>query len=326
MKLPLGIDVSHETLDTHFINEQQVVSIKRIENTCVNIEGFLQHHDPNKVFIVAEPTGTYSDKLFELAHKNGFELRLVDPHKSSQYTRLMGHLNKTDELAAELLTQMGSTLELPLYTPPSQVMKERKQIVMILNALSKQSRMLSNQIHALEQRLSPSSSALGTLKASLLVIEEQKVKLEKELQALTDEDAEEFAKYARSVVGIRPKSVDLLLIYTNGLNCFDNKDQVPKFIGTVPSTHQSGTSINRRGKITKRGPSLLRACLYNAAKSAIRFNHAYKALYQRLRANGKCHKLAMVAIINKLLHQVFAVVKSKNLFDNELYINQNKIC
>jgi len=279
MKLPLGIDVSHETLDTHFIDKQEVVSKKRIENTCVSIVDFLKLYDPNKIFIVAEPTGTYSDKLFELAHQLGFEVRLVNPHKSSRYTQVMGHLNKTDELAAELLTQMGSTLELPVYTPPSQAMKERKQIVMTLNALSKQSRMLSNQIHALEQRLSPSSSSLDALKAALSVIEEQKQKLEQELESLTDEEAEEFAKYARSVTGIGPKSVNLLLIYTNGLKDFDNKNQLPKFIGTVGSIHQSGTSINRRGKITKRGPSVLRACLYNAARSAIRFNHACKALW-----------------------------------------------
>jgi len=323
MKLPLGIDVSHESLDTHFIDKKQAVDKKNIENTCIGIMDFLKQYDPDKVFIVAEPTGTYSDKLFELAHQCGFEVRLVHPHKSSQYTRLMGHLNKTDELAAELLTQMGSNLELPVYTPPTQAMKERKQIVMTLNALSKQSRMLSNQIHALKQRLSPSSSALDALNTTLSAIEEQKQKLEQELQNLTDEETEEFAKYAQSVVGIGPKSMNLLLIYTNGLKDFDNKNQLPKFIGTVASIHQSGTSINRRGKITKNGPSILRACLYNAAKSAIRFNHACKALYNRLRTNGKCHKLAMVAVINKLLHQVFAVVKSKNLFDNELYLNQN---
>ena len=322
MKLPLGIDVSHETLDTHFIDQQQKASKKQIKNTCAGIVKFLKPHDPKKVFIVAEPTGTYSDKLFELAHQQGFEIRLVNPQKSSRYTQVMGHLNKTDELAAELLTQMGSTIELPLYTPPSKAMKERKQIIMTLNGLSKQSRMLSNQIHALEQRLSPSSSALDALNVALSVIEEQKQKLEQELETLTDEEADEFAKYARSVVGIGPKSVNLLLIYTNGLKNFDNKNQLPKFIGTVGSVHQSGTSINRRGKITKCGPSLLRACLYNAAKSAIRFNHACKALYKRLRASGKCHKLAMVAVINKLLHQVFAVVKSKTFFDNELYANK----
>lgn len=322
MKLPLGIDVSHETLDIHFIDQQEVVSKNRIENSCTSIVNFLKQYDPNNIFIVAEPTGTYSDKLFELAHQHGFEIRLVNPQKSSRYTQVMGHLNKTDELAAELLTQMGSTLDLSVYTPPSQAMKERKQIVMTINALSKQSRALSNQIHAMEQRLSPSSSALGALKVALAIMQEQIQKLEQELQTLTDEEADEFAKYAGSVVGIGPKTINLLLIYTNGLKNFDNKNQLPKFIGTVGSVHQSGTSINRRGRITKSGPSLLRACLYNAAKSASRFNHACKALYQRLRTNGKPHKLAMIAVINKLLHQVFAVVKSKNLFDNELYLNQ----
>jgi hypothetical protein len=90
----------------------------------------------------------------------------------------------------------------------------------------------------------------------------------------------------------------------------------------VAHKHYSGTSVRKKGKISKNGPSRLRACLYNAAKSAKRYNHACKALYERLRINGKPHKVAMIAIIRKLLRQVFAVVKNETPFDNELFEKQ----
>jgi len=183
--------------------------------------------------------------------------------------------------------------------------------------------MLKNQIHAMEQRCFISDLALQALQTALATVEAQKKMLEKQLNQLTDDQIKEFNKYASSVVGIGPKTCNLLMIYTNGLIYFDNKNQLPKFVGTVPYSHQSGTSVNKKGSITKAGPGTLRACLYSAAKSAKRFNHACKAIYERLRSKGKSHKVAMIAVINKLLHQVFAVVKTQTLFDNELYLKNN---
>lgn len=325
MKSPVGIDISCLTLDYHFYNKNEHSEKGTINNVTEDIHCFLNLHDSKKVFFVIEPTGTYSDKLLELAHAKGFEIRLADPKKSSRYMEVMGILHKTDENAAIALTLMGRNkeLKLPRFNPQTENMKQRKQIQMTLNAMTKQCNMLSNQIHAMEQRLKPSQLALDALKASLEALQEQKQKLEKELQQLSDEEITEFTKYATSVTGIGPKSADLIMLFTNGLKYFDKKTQLSKFVGTVPSSHRSGTSINKKGKITKSGPSILRACLYNAAKSAKRFNYACKALYERLRSNGKPHKVAMIAVINKLLHQVFAVVKSKTQFDNELYLKNN---
>lgn len=324
IKLPIGIDVSMETLD--FYEVHSAVSIQKgiIDNTISSIQDFLFKRSPDACYLVVEPTGTYSDKLFEIATQAGFEVRLAAPLKSSHYTSILGILNKTDQNAAYVLAKMGETLELPLLHLPSKIMKERRQIQKALNSISKQCRMLKNQLHALEQRLYVSQAAKIALQTSLEALEEQQQALEKELQQLSDEDIAEFSKLAQSVTGIGPKSSNLLMIYTNGLKNFDHKAQLPKFLGTIGQTHRSGKSINIKKAITKSGPSELRACLYNAAKSAKRHNHACKALYERLRNNGKPHRVAMIAVINKLLHQVFAVVKSKIKFDNQLYLNLNR--
>ena len=324
-KLPLGIDISQQTLDYCLLNTNDKTIKGIIENTESSILSFLNHYNPKEVYIIAEPTGTYSDKLFELSYAQGFEIHLVNPQRSNQYTKVLGLVNKTDTVAAFVLARMGrdNEIKLPLFQPQDELMKERKQLRMTLNALTKQAQMLGNQIHAMEQRLRPSKKALQALKNSLDAIQQQKQILEEELDELSDQEIKEFKKFAQSVVGIGPKTADLLMIFTNGLKTFSKKSQLPKFVGTIPTTHQSGSSINRRGYITKNGPSILRACLYNAANVAKRFNHACKALYQRLRKNGKAHKVAMIAVINKLLHQVFAVVKSKNLFDNQRYLNKS---
>lgn len=291
-------------------------------NSQAGIARFLSRYGPREYFLVIEPTGTYGDKLTGLAHQRGHEIRLASPRRSSKFMEVLDVLHKTDENAAMALYLLGKSkeVELPRYIPQSETMEQRKQIQVTLNSLSKQSTMLSNQIHAMEQRLRPSRPALTALKAALETVEEQIGLLKEELQQLTDEEIEDFNHYARSVPGIGEKSAALIMLYTNGLKYFEKKTQLSKFVGIVPSSHKSGTSVNKKGRITKNGPSVLRACLYNAAKSAKRYNHACKALYERLRRNGKSHKLAMVAVINKLLHQVFAVVKSRTMFDNERYL------
>jgi transposase len=324
MKRPIGIDISCKTLDYYLLNQAEQIENGIYQNTQIDITSFLNKYPAESFYLVIEPTGTYGDKLVEIAHNQGFEICLANPKKSSKFMEVLDLLHKTDANAAMALCLMGQSkeIDLPRFIPQSDLLKQRKQLQITLNGLQKQHNMISNQIHAMEQRLKPSELSLSALMAIKTALEEQIKLLEKELQQLGDDEIKEFNLYAQSVVGIGPKSSNLLMLYTNGLKYFEKKTQLSKFTGIVPTSHKSGTSINVRGRITKNGPSLLRACLYNAAKSAKKHNHACKALYHRLRTNGKSHKVAMIAVINKLLHQVFAVVKNKTLFDNERYLNQ----
>ena len=104
---------------------------------------------------------------------------------------------------------------------------------------------------------------------------------------------------------------------TNGFKNFDNAKQLARFIGTAPIRHESGTSVKKNVHIAKTGVPELRALMYNATWSAIRYNKFCRELYQRLKENKKPSKVALIAVINKLLNQIVAVVKSKVKFDNE---------
>lgn len=78
---------------------------------------------------------------------------------------------------------------------------------------------------------------------------------------------------------------------------------------------QSGTSVHKTAHICRMGSAPLRKALYVAAWSAKRYNPPCKELYERLVARGKAHRQALVAVINKLLKQAFAVAKSGVPFD-----------
>ena len=181
--------------------------------------------------------------------------------------------------------------------------------------------MLCNQLHALEQLPLVEETAQGALSSALRTVRDEIAHLKEILNPLrSDKVFQQKMEYATSVKGIGEKTAEALLILTNNLESFDHFGQLAKFIGTVNWSHESGTSVRRKGGITKMGNSHVRGLLYMCTRSAIRHNLACKELYQRLRKNNKPYKVAAVAVMNKLLKQFFVCVKNEVMFDNEYHL------
>ena len=310
-----GIDVSKDNLD---IFDTSTLQYYQISNTKKSILKWIEKVDPDSL-CVFEPTGSYSDQLLHFLSAKSIAINLVNPTQSHGFTKAQGIISKNDKQAAQTLALMGQVLDLPLFKKSTKAMQERKQLLMGINALKKQRQMLKNQLHALSYQILFVPQVQTALKETLQTVEQQLEQLEKELTDLSDEEHQQQFDLITSVVGIGEKTANLLLTVTGGLQNFQRPRQVSKFLGIVPYSHDSGTSIKIKGRITKKGNSALRASLYMAARSAKRYNLACKELYDRLIANGKPHKKAMVAIMNKLIKQAFGVYSAKKEFDNEYY-------
>ena len=97
----------------------------------------------------------------------------------------------------------------------------------------------------------------------------------------------------------------------NNFKEFDSAKKVCSFIGIAPSPYESGSSVKRRGRISKKGSPIARKILYMATLSAIRYNKTIKEFYERLLQKGKTKMTAIIACMNKLIRIIFAVVKYK---------------
>lgn len=319
-----GIDVSKDYLDIVLVREGTAVDYFKLSNTPRAIMTWINdqlHPCLTNCLCIAEPTGAYSSHLLELLSEYGIALKLVNPIQSDAFAKAQGIINKTDRQAAQSLALMGYLLkDLPLYQNPAPMMKKRKQLLGALQALQKQRQALKNQLHALSHQVVYAPQVVDSFEQLLQTVDTQIQTLEEELGDLSDEEADHQLGLMQSVVGIGPKTAQLLLTCTGGLHYFDRAGQLAKFIGIVPASHFSGTSVYKKGRITKRGNTALRATLYMAARSAKQYNLACKDLYDRLRTKGKCHRQAMVAVMHKLVKQLFAVVKSGVDFDNQYYL------
>ena len=118
-----------------------------------------------------------------------------------------------------------------------------------------------------------------------------------------------------SISGIGKKTALLLISSTNAFSSFENHKQLSAYFGLAPAEKTSGTSIKTRSRITKKGNPLIRNHLFLCSFTACEHNPQCKALYKRIVDKGKSKKLALIAVCNKLLKQVFAVAKSGIPYD-----------
>lgn len=314
-----GIDVSKDTLDVFSIPNQAACP-KQLANADAAILSWLETIDPCTSLCVLEPTGSYSARLIYHLQAKGIAVSLVTPHQSAGFAQAQGIISKNDRQAAQTLALMGQRLDLTLYPKQDTMRQQRKQLLSALTALKKQRQMLKNQLHALKQYPLIQPTAQQAYEQTLETVEQQIKQLQEQLEDTADEEHQRELHRMETVVGIGKTTSQSLLLAIGSCTNFQRACQISKFLGIVPSSHFSGTSVHFRGRISKKGCSEVRANLYMAARSAIRFNLACKDLYERLRAKGKPHKQAMVAVMNKLVKQLFGCVVNHTDFDNQFYL------
>ena len=105
-----------------------------------------------------------------------------------------------------------------------------------------------------------------------------------------------------------------------GFSLFNNRNQVVSYAGYDVVLQQSGTSIKGKPKISKKGNSYIRAMLYMAAMSAVRYDEHHKAYYQRIVCKTGIKMKANVAIQRKLLLLIYTLFKNNVPYDPQHYL------
>ena len=194
-----------------------------------------------------------------------------------------------------------------------------------IGSLKKEERRLLNQLHAMDQRVIQDEASRLALETVLTSVQTQIQILEEKLsEQQQSQEYQKKKKFAMSVIGVGEATADAILLATNCLDDFEEAGKVAKFLGLTPMSHYSGSSVKQKGHITKFGSNHVRAMLFNCTRSAIRYNPVCRELFHRLRKNGKPYKVAAVAVMHKLVKQVFICVKRETLFDRNYKHIANK--
>jgi transposase len=312
-KLCCGIDVSHTKLDVCYQNNLGELFHLQVGN---NNEGFkkIMEHTGTGYHFVMEATGVYYIRLAFYLHQQGCKLSVVNALSIKRYIQMHLERNKSDKKDAGWICRYAVEQCPPYWEMPDSAYFESKQLYNTIREYTEQIKRFNNQLHSLRLLPVPSKDTIKSLEKIIVSMEREIKQLEQKLQLLLEQWQPEQLKNVSSIKGIGKRAAAMLIVFTQGFKYTKNHRQLISFAGLAPTEYSSGSSIQGKPRIYKRGGKNLRDVLYMCSMNAIKTNTACKVLYERLRANGKTGKQALIAVCNKLLKQVFAVVKNNSLY------------
>lgn len=311
-----GIDVSEGTLEIAIQNTDTTWQTKTVSNSIDAIDDWLSSLDLSKSHFVFEYTGTYSSRLAYCLDLLSAKFSILSPKQSKGFADSLKKVAKTDRQDARTLCLYGQKMCPEITVLPDEKLAQKRQKYKHLAILKADKHAFSNRLHALSYQPNADKSVLKSTQEIITFLEVQIQSIQQEVFTIDDDESKRIEELMLSVVGIGKASAQAIITATNGLKDFQNAKQVAKFLGVSPTDRQSGTSIKGKGSISKSSVGYVRSILYVAAHAAKKHNKACKDIYQRLRQKGKSHKVAIIAVIHKLVIQVVAVVKSNTVFDN----------
>lgn len=312
-KLCCGIDVSHAKLDVCYQNNLGELFHLQVGNNKSGFEKILEHTGGDYHFVM-EATGVYYIRLAFYLHERGCRLSVVNALSVKRYIQMHLERNKSDKKDAGWICRYAIEQRPFYWEMPEGAYFEGKQLYNTIRQYAEQVKRFNNQLHSLRLLPVPSKDTIKSLEKMKKQLEKEMVLLEGKLEAVLEQWQPQQVRSIGSIKGIGRRATAMLIIYTQGFKNTHSHRQLISFSGLSPTEYSSGSSIQGKPRIYKKGGKNLRDVLYMCSMNAIKTNTACKTLYERLKGNGKTGKQALIAVCNKLLKQVFAVVKNNSLY------------
>lgn len=297
----IGIDVSKAALDVHLHPEGLRQSFANDSAGHVALVGWAVSHRPERV--IFEPTGAYHRALETALGRARLPLVKINPLQARRFAQACGTRVKTDPVDAEMLARMAASLQPELTTIKDQEIDMLRELLVARRALVKDRTAALNRSKGLTLALlkHQSDQHLRQITAQITAIDAECHKLISAAPGLKAR-----LDILTSIPGLGETTALVLLIDMPELGSMDAK-QAASLAGLAPVTRQSG---QWRGKaFIEGGRAILRHAIYMPALVAIRFNPPLKAKYDALRAAGKPPKLAITAIMRRIITLANALLR-----------------
>jgi transposase len=263
--------------------------------TWVEHLGYAREHIAG---VCVEATGSLAWLFTELIEDRLGPVSIVNPAYPHQFAKSVGLREKTDRSDACVLALYGVAMR-PVPRPlPSVRQRTLRELAKLYAGSRRDLTAVDNQLG--EPILSPFVRKYLTRKHRQL--EKALVAIEKEMDAITDEDPQmgQDAKRMQTIPGVGPKTARALLAQLGDLRQY-TRAQLTARAGLYPRKHQSGTSVHRRPRLAKGGGGAIRTSLFMAALTARRRCPHLRAFADTLKQNGLSNMAVLGAVMRKLL-------------------------
>lgn len=256
------------------------------------------------VHFICEATGGYERRLVASLLAQDCAVSLLNPARVRQFAKATGRLAKTDRIDAELLAAYGRTLQpaaepkpVPLLEELTDVVRRRAQLAGLLGLQRTQRRQLYD------------AKLIAGLDQLIGFLEQQIAALDQRLDELIDQDGGLGTRLKRlcQVEGVGKGTAMNLIAELPELGRL-NRTRIAALAGLAPFNRDSGAATGQRH--IRGGRANVRRALYMAALTATRCNPVLRPFYQQLRARGKGHRVAITAVMRKLLVHLNQIVRT----------------
>jgi transposase len=302
----VGVDVCQACLDIHILCSAQT---SQQPNTATGIQTLVAQLPalPN-VRVVVESTGGLERELVARLQAAQISVAVVNPRKVRAFAVALGKA-KTDPLDAEVLARFGQAVQPRESAPIAATAQE-------LSALVRRRQQLVALQVAEKNRLTRATAPVkADIQEHLAHLQQRLEQLNQAIQTMTQAQPhwQRKDRILRSSKGIGKVTAALLLADLPELGQVSDK-QIARLVGTAPINHDSGQHKGKRR--IQGGRAGVRCGLYMATLVATRHNPVIRPFYQRLLANGKLKKVALVACMRKLLVILNAMIRDDQLWQD----------
>ena len=270
------------------------------------------------VRVCLEASGNYSlDLALALHAHRQVEVSVINPRRARKFAESLGERSKTDPVDARVLCQYAARMPWESWKPPSSTALRLRAITRAIESLGVMHTQENNRAHALCSSQALPALVLRERQRHQRYLENRMQQLRREARRLVARDAELDRRYRLmlTVTGIGETSALQILGELVVLSDAANARQWVAFSGLDPRIFKSGTSVEKRPRISRGGSRHLRHALYMPALVALRREPHLRGFYERLLSHGKARLQAVVAVMRKLLHALFAMFRTNQPYD-----------
>lgn len=296
----MGIDVSKAALDVAVLPSGEVLQFANDANGIDDLTKTLKSAAVD--LVVMEATGGYETAVATALVGAGLRVAVVNPRQIRDFAKASGRLAKNDRIDAQVIAAFGQAIEPEIVRLPDEEARKLEEL------LVRRRQLVAMRVQEMNRLGLMQGAMRKRIKSHIDWLEKEIAKLDVDITAGLRSSPAWRAKdeLLRSFKGVGPVTSSTLVVELPELGQLDRR-AIAALVGLAPFNRDSGVMRGRRSIYG--GRSHVRTLLYMAATTAIRSNPVIRAFYERLKARGKPHKVAMVACMRKMLTILNAMVR-----------------
>ena len=311
----VGLDLAKLTFDVFLLTISGAQHHHTFANTPQGFTQFatwLKRFKITQAHICMEATNIYWEALAAWGHAQGHIVSVVNPARIKGHAQAKMQRNKTDKVDSFVIADFCRTHQPEAWEPMSEAHQHLRALMRHRDDLLQTKLQQNNRLRDTTDKL-----VRASLEAVLKVLASQLEEIEHSIEKHVAAQAELAADLAllTSVTGIAVVTAAKVMAEMPNLAQYDSAKAAAADTGVTPSHYLSGTSVKRRPRMSKVGKAELRAALYWPAITAMRCCPGFKAFAEDLAKRGKAKKVIIGAVMRKLMHVMYGVLKHRTPYD-----------